>query len=105
MVKTPAPEIVISGQRITLKVSPGESPERVQEIIELVTERIAQVESRAGKSLPAHQVTVLAILELAKDYLEAKDRTEDFKSRVSQRSEVLLRLLEGESPSGESLPV
>jgi cell division protein ZapA (FtsZ GTPase activity inhibitor) len=94
MVKTAAPEVTISGQKIVLKVPHGQSPERVTEIIALVEERLERVESRATKELPAHQVALLALLDLAGDYLSAKELTARFKSQVSERSEHLLRLLE-----------
>ena len=105
MAKMTAPEVTISGQKIVLKVPQGETPERVNEIIALVEERLERVESRATKELPAHQVAILALLDLAGDYLSAKELTARFKSQVSERSEHLLKLLEGSRSSDDSRSV
>lgn len=48
------------------------------------------------KGSAPHHVAVMALLDLAAEYLQAKSRTEDFKREVDRKSSELMALLETE---------
>jgi cell division protein ZapA (FtsZ GTPase activity inhibitor) len=87
-------EIKLGGQKILLKA--GESdPALTRQIVDLVSGKIKTAEKR-GKGLAPHQVALLALLDLAEEYISAKQRTSAFKREMNERSDSLMRLLETE---------
>ena len=96
-----AHDIRLLGQKITIKTD-VEDPDLVDEVVALVNRKLRYVESRAKIQSP-QQVAILALLELAEDYLQAKRKTIDFKHQVgakTQRLRGLLGLVEADhSPS------
>lgn len=91
--KTASPiEIRILGQRIPLRSSASE-PQRAQEIVDLVTRRIIDAESRAHPGSQPQHVAVLALLELAEDYLRAKRSFESHQNEIETRAQELISLL------------
>src|ERR1051326_6669759 len=93
MQRTPALEISIQGQRIPLR-SRDDAPDKVQGVIELVSQRLREAEKRSKTSTAPHQVALLALLDLAEEHLLMKERTEQFKKTMSEKSERLIHLLE-----------
>jgi cell division protein ZapA (FtsZ GTPase activity inhibitor) len=94
MMKANSIELKVLGQKIALKTTES-NPELIQEVVDLVTSKIKLAESRV-KGAAAHQVTLLAILDLAEEYIGAKRRTADFKKSVTEKSSYLLDLIEAE---------
>ncbi|HUP57354.1 MAG TPA: cell division protein ZapA [Bdellovibrionota bacterium] len=88
-------EISIQGQRIPLRAR-HDDPEKVQEVVELVSERLRDAEKRSKSSTAPHQVALLALLDLAEEFLRVKEKTEAFKKQMSEKSERLISLLEAE---------
>jgi cell division protein ZapA (FtsZ GTPase activity inhibitor) len=88
-------EISIQGQRIPLRAR-HDDPEKVQEVVELVSERLRDAEKRSKASTAPHQVALLALLDLAEEFLRVKEKTEAFKKKMSEKSERLISLLEAE---------
>lgn len=86
-------EVTLLGQKIALKTS-GD-PEVVQQVVELVTSRIKDMEKRSRSIVP-HHVALLALLDLAQDYVQAKNKTTDHLRKVDQRTQELLNLVEAE---------
>lgn len=86
-------EIRILGQRIPLKTSDTD-PELIKEVVQLVTERIQEAEERARNASAPHQIALLALLDLAEEYIRAKRRTADFQKKVQDQSDHLLSLLD-----------
>ncbi|OFZ71737.1 MAG: hypothetical protein A3K03_11660 [Bdellovibrionales bacterium RIFOXYD1_FULL_44_7] len=86
-------EIRLLGQRITLK-SEG-SEDFVNEVIDLVSKKIANAERR-GKNAAAHHVALLGLLDLAEDYIAAKRRLKEHKDMLEAKSQELTRLVEAE---------
>ncbi|MCM2323395.1 MAG: cell division protein ZapA [Oligoflexia bacterium] len=94
MLKREAVEIRLLGQRIALRATDPD-PARIDEVVKLVTAKIHKAEKRAPKGLTSpHQVALLALLELAEEYIEAKRKTAAFKGEVEERSSRLLNLIE-----------
>src|ERR1700722_17062138 len=91
----PALEVSIQGQRIPLRAR-EDHPEKVHEVIELVSQRLRDAEKRSRTSAAPHQVALLALLDLAEEHLLMKERTETFKRAMSEKSERLISLLEAE---------
>lgn len=87
-------EVKLAGQKIVLKAS-GTSPELLNEIMDLVSVKLRNAEKR-GKGTASHQVALVALLDLAEEYVKAKHRTAAFKQEMNTRSDSLLRLLESE---------
>jgi hypothetical protein len=87
-------ELALFGQRIVLKASAGD-PELVKRTVDLVTSRIEEAQSKAKGAAP-HHVTLLALMDLAAEYLQAKDRTADFKKQVDAKSARLMDWIETE---------
>ena len=96
-------ELSFFGQKTVLKSS-NVDPELVQRTLGLVTQRIEQAQTRAKGAAP-HQVTLLALMDLAAEYLMAKDRTEEFKKDIHEKSLWIQGWIDAESNSKQnSLP-
>ncbi len=87
-----AMEIELKGERIALR-STGTDPELVREVLALVSRRLKDAESR-GRGAPAHQVVLLALLDLAEEYIRASQRLSDHQILMDEKSSELLRLLQ-----------
>lgn len=87
-------EIKLAGQKIVLKASHSDF-DLIREVVELVSSKIKSAEKRS-KSPAAHQIALMALLEVAEEYVKAKRRTLDFKREMNSRSESLMRILESE---------
>ena len=87
-------EIKLAGQKIVLRASETD-PELLREIVELVSVKIKNAEKR-GKGVASHQVALVALLDLAEEYVKAKHRTSEFKREMNSRSDSLMRILESE---------
>lgn len=88
-------EIKLAGQKIVLKTSEAD-PKLLNEILELVNVRIKNAEKRGKASVAPHQVALLALLDLAEEYVKAKHRTAAFKHEMNSRSDSLMRILDSE---------
>jgi cell division protein ZapA (FtsZ GTPase activity inhibitor) len=87
-------EVKLLGQKIVLKSSEMD-PEVVRQVIQLVTLKLSESEARSQGAAP-HQVALLALLDLAEEYIKAKKRTSDFKQQLDDKSSKLLNLVENE---------
>ncbi len=87
-------EVKLLGQRIVLKTS-EKDPETIRQILQLVVLRIEEAEKRSKGAAP-HQIALLALLDLAEEYIKAKKRTVDFKQQLDDKSSKLLSLIEAE---------
>ncbi len=85
-------EIRIAGQKVPLKAT-GLDPEVARETIDLVGRKIADIESRA-RNLSPHHIAVLALVDLAEEYVKSKRRTVEFKQQVEDKMSRLSTLLE-----------
>jgi cell division protein ZapA (FtsZ GTPase activity inhibitor) len=94
MTKQQTTEVKLLGQRIVLKTSEAD-PEVLQQVLQLVTLKISEAESRSRGAAP-HQVALVALLDLAEEYIKAKKRTLDFKRQLDDKSNQLLSLVEAE---------
>ena len=95
MQRTPALEVSIQGQRIPLRAR-DDRAEKVQSVIELVSQRLREAEKRSKTSTAPHQVALLALLDLAEEHLMMREKTELFKKAMSEKSDRLISLLEAE---------
>ena len=87
-------EIKLAGQKIVLKASETD-PALLNEIVELVSAKIKTAEKR-GKGSAAHQIALIALMDMAKEYIQAKHRTTDYKREMNSRSDSLMRILDSE---------
>lgn len=87
-------ELKLLGQRIVLKPSETD-PEVINQVVQLVTLKLSEAEGRTRGGAP-HQVALLALLDLAEEYVKAKKRTLDFKQQLDDKSSKLLSLVEAE---------
>jgi cell division protein ZapA (FtsZ GTPase activity inhibitor) len=90
-------ELSVLGKKINLRAS-EDDPELLAEITELVNTKIKSAERRM-KSGEASQILLLALMEIAEEYVKAKHRTIQFKREVGEKSEHLLGIIENELPS------
>ena len=86
-------QVSLLGEKITLKTA-GD-PEHVREVIGLVNERIAAAEKRIKTGAP-HHVALLALLDLAEEYVQAKKRAGFHKKDLDDKSRELVGLIEAE---------
>lgn len=84
-------ELNILGHRITAR-SMGDK-ELVTEAAELARIKLADAEKRV-KTGSAHEVTALALLDLAEDYLRAKKKMVEFRKHAIEKSDRLIELME-----------
>lgn len=94
MIKTYTTEVKLLGQKIVLKSSETD-PDTIHEVVQLVTLKLAEAELRSKGAAP-HQVALVALLDLAEEYVKAKKRTLEFKQQVDDKSTQLLDLVEAE---------
>lgn len=92
--KTHSTEIQLLGQRIVLRTSESD-PELVDETVQLVSVLLRNAELR-GKSKVPHQVVLLALLDLAEEYVKSKRRAAGHKRQMTEKSTQLLLLIENE---------
>ena len=92
MTRSQSIEVNLLGQKIALK-STESDPEVIQAIFQLVSKKLGEAESRA-RGAAAHQVALLALLDLAEEYVKARKRTLDFKQQLDDKSSKLLDLVE-----------
>ncbi len=85
--------INLLGQKINLKAN--EDPRRVQEVVDIVTEKIRKAEKRTKTNVP-HHVALLALLEMASDLIDAKNNFMTREYEINQKSKELLNLFEAE---------
>lgn len=93
-----AAEIRLLGQRIAIRCSEDEDPEIVDETVQLVSTLLRNAEIRS-KGVAAHQVAVLALLDLAGEYVKAKHRTVNYKKMLEDKTRQLFHLLDEANPS------
>jgi cell division protein ZapA (FtsZ GTPase activity inhibitor) len=94
MTKIQTTEVKLLGQRIVLKSSETD-PEVIRQVLQLVTLKINEAEARSRGAAP-HQIALIALMDLAEEYVKAKKRTLDFKRQLDDKSSKLLSLVEAE---------
>ena len=87
-------EIELLGQKIVMRTSESNS-ELLEEILDLVRTKVKGAEKRIKADAP-NQVLLLALMEVAEEYVKAKHRTIRFKREVGERSDHLLQVIEEE---------
>ena len=92
MATTQRAEIRFQGQRVFLRSSQLD-PEHLEQVLRIVRQRLSDAESKCPTS-PPHQVALLALLDLAQEYVQAKKRTLDFKKKLDEKSTRLLKVVE-----------
>jgi cell division protein ZapA (FtsZ GTPase activity inhibitor) len=91
--KTQSIEVRLLGQKIALKSAAD--PEITREIASLVAARLKEAESKS-KGLVPHHVALLALFNLAEEYIEARGRTAERLETMDRKSRDLLALVEAE---------
>jgi cell division protein ZapA (FtsZ GTPase activity inhibitor) len=87
-------EIRLLGERIKVRTADND-PEFAAEVIELVSKLLNTAETRIkGINKSGQQVTLLALLDLAEEYVRAKKRTAQFKAEIEQRTAELQKRIE-----------
>ena len=85
-------EIVLKGQKVVFKHTDSDS----QAAIELAAAKIREAEERAPQAA-SHQIALLALVDLASQYLAARDRTDQYQKKVQaqiqEKSELIKDLL------------
>ena len=88
-------ELDILGHSVKLK-SQGD-PAFIDEVVDIVDQKIKQTQEKTGQAgIAAHQVALLACLDLAEEYLKMKKRAQSFQEQVTTKSKRLKHLLEEE---------
>lgn len=85
-------EFTVCGQRIPVKASQVD-PELLAELERLVGNKLKDAERRAARLAP-HQVVLLALVDLANDYVQARRKTSEFKRSVTEKSGEIIATLE-----------
>lgn len=88
-------ELSLFGQKIVLKHR-AEDPELVDRVVGLVNLKVKEAQARVPKGSAPHHITLVALLDLAAEYLQAKSRTEVFKDEVDRKSTELMSWIETE---------
>ncbi len=83
-------ELKFGGEKISLRQTAGDS-EFARQVTKLVTERLDAASVRVRKTAPAHQIALLALMDLAAEYLEAKRRTEAYMAEVQAQTSRILK--------------
>ena len=86
-------ELKFMGQTMFLK--PEGDPEIMDQALETVRRRLADAEKRAS-GVSSHQVAILALLDLAEEYVRAKKRIDQFQEKIREKSGKLSELVKVE---------
>ncbi|MBS1961854.1 MAG: cell division protein ZapA [Bdellovibrionales bacterium] len=73
-------EIPLMGQKIVLKTQAD--PKLVEEVTALVKERIGNSEKRVKNANAPHLAALLALFDVAEDYVEAKRKIQEHQSEL-----------------------
>jgi cell division protein ZapA (FtsZ GTPase activity inhibitor) len=92
--KSTTTEVKLLGQKLVLKASETD-PEVLKQVIQIVTMKLSEAENRSRGSAP-HQVALLALLDLAEEYVKAKKRTLEFQQQVDGHSKQILGMVEND---------
>ena len=87
-------EVKLLGQKIVLKSTEAD-PEMIRQVVQLATARLSEAETRS-RGAPPHQIALLALLDLAEEYLRAKKKTSELKTQLDEKSSKLLSLVEAD---------
>lgn len=79
-------ELRVLNQKISLRTTDND-PEFTAEVVDLVSSLIEKSEKRMTTNKVPSQVMLLALLELAEEYVRAKKRTTDYKSEIARRAQ------------------
>ena len=90
-------EIKLLGQKLLLKSDAD--PEVATEVLRLVSQRLGEAGTRTKRDNQPLHVALLALLDLAEEYVRAKRRFEDYQKTIEAKSEELKQLLEIPRPS------
>ena len=85
-------ELRLMGQKISLKTQ-GD-PDKTRAVLELVGVRIAAVEKRVKHTTQPAHVALLALLDIAQEYVQSKERVGLYKDQIAKKSKRLVELLE-----------
>ncbi len=86
-------EVRLLGQRISLRTH-GE-PEIVNEVVALVSQLLENAEKRSSAPV-SHHVALLALLDLAEEYVRAKKRASVQQQKMDEKSSELRKLIDAE---------
>ncbi len=97
--KNPTPEkhvieISLMGQKVVLKTHAD--PVLVEEVTALVLERVAAAEKRVKSSNAPHLAALLALFDVAEDYVEAKRRVSEHQSEIANKVQQLQNWVDSE---------
>lgn len=82
-------EIQILGQKMALK---SDSPEYIAKLASYVQQKVDEVASQGA--LPTSKRVLLAALNIADDYFQSEDHSEQFRAHVVERSRAMLKELD-----------
>lgn len=84
-------ELNFMGQKMVLKS--GSDSELIQEAVDLATLKLKDAEKRSPGAA-AHQVALLALMDLAEEYVRAKRRASEQKKKIEKRTSELMHLID-----------
>ena len=86
-------ELNLKGQTIVLKTEAD--PVLAEQVTKLVKERLAQAEARVQSSAP-HLSAILALFDLAEEYVQAKARAGQHQETFERKTKDLLHFIDSE---------
>ena len=86
-------QLEILGKRITLK-SDG-SLENAGDVLELVRSKVRDIERRGSQGF-AQDILLIALLEIAEEYVQSKKRVMEFKNDLAEKADRLGEMIEAE---------
>ena len=86
-------KIELLGQTYTLRTSTEES--KVQDAANLVEAKLEEYQAVTRSNIKL-DMAVLAALDIANEYLQLKDSTENMKERLEARSRAIIKTIEAE---------
>jgi len=85
----------VLGQKVPLKTTDRDT-QKIKEVLEFVQEQITKAESRCKPNSPTYQPLLLALLDLAEQYLTAKNKVGEHQAEFTRASQRISELLEKE---------
>ncbi len=83
--------IIVFDQEVSIRTDADER--RVQELAAYLRRKFEQIKTNVGQAPSATQMA-LAVLDVANDYFEARDRVSELESHVEKRSDKIISRIE-----------
>lgn len=90
-------KVLVAGQRLAIRTSA--QPAYVEELARFVTDKVEELRA-SGRAMTTQSLALLAAMNIADELYQLRERQEQLKRQVREKSERILRYLDGSQNPG-----